>query len=320
MRKRGEPARVIPPPVAPDGVVGIAAPASNFDEARLTKGARVLNKAGRQTVYADSILERDLYFAGSHERRARELEDLFRRRDIAAIICARGGYGSNHLLPLIDIGIMRSHPKMFIGYSDITSLLTFICDHADMVTYHGPMVVTDYAEVPLSKINKQMVRAMAERFPGSFSQEVGTLTFDAVRAAQPRPGQAQGVLYGGCLSMLAASLGTPYEIKTENTVLFIEDVNTKPYQIDRMLMQLKLAGKFKDVRGFVFGEMLGCIQPSGQDYSLQEVILSVLGSLKVPIAFGLASGHVSKAQNVTLPIGMAVSLEVTPTKATLKGI
>jgi muramoyltetrapeptide carboxypeptidase len=102
--------------------------------------------------------------------------------------------------------------------------------------------------------------------------------------------------------------------------LFIEDVNTKPYQIDRMLMQLKLAGKFNAVRAFIFGEMLGCIQPSGQDYSLRDVILSVLSDLQVPIAFGLRSGHVSKPWNVTLPIGMPVNLEVAETNATLKGI
>ncbi|HUS18070.1 MAG TPA: LD-carboxypeptidase [Terriglobales bacterium] len=314
MRKRGEPARVVPPVPSRDGTIGIVAPASNFEEARLIKGCRVLNKAGHKTFYFDSILEKELYFAGGHARRARELEDMFRRRDIEAILCARGGYGSNHLLPLLDMGIIRSHPKMFIGYSDITSLLTYFCDQADMVTYHGPMVVTDYAEVALTKINHEM------RKLSRFENQLGELDFKQSRSKQPGPGSAEGVLYGGCLSMLAASLGTPYEIQTENTILFIEDINAKPYQIDRMLMQLKQAGKFKAVRGFIFGEMVGCIQPNGQDYSLGDVILSVLGELKVPIAFGLRSGHVSKPWNVTLPIGAAISLEVAEAQATLKGL
>jgi muramoyltetrapeptide carboxypeptidase len=314
MRKRGEPARIIPASPGTDSVFGVVAPASSFDESRLVKGCRVLNKAGYKTFYFDSILKEELYFAGSHERRARELEDMFRRRDVQAILCARGGYGSNHLLPLLELRVIRSNPKMFIGYSDITSLLTYFCDQADMVTYHGPMVVSDYSNVPLTKINKQMQSLSA------FETQLAELEFHQARMKQPRSGTAEGVLYGGCLSMLAASLGTPYEIQTENTVLFMEDVNTKPYQIDRMLMQLKLAGKFKDVKAFIFGEMMGCVQPGGQDYSLRDVILNVLGDLKVPIAFGLRSGHVSKPWNITLPIGTAVTLDVEEDHAVLKGL
>jgi muramoyltetrapeptide carboxypeptidase len=121
-------------------------------------------------------------------------------------------------------------------------------------------------------------------------------------------GVAEGVLYGGCLSMLAASLGTPYEIRTDGAILFIEDVATKPFQIDRMLMQLKLAGKFNGVRGIIFGEMLDCHQNKEQDYTLEEVMLRVVGDLGVPVAYGLRSGHVSR-QNVTLPLGVRVSLK-----------
>ena len=122
-------------------------------------------------------------------------------------------------------------------------------------------------------------------------------------------GRAEGVLYGGCLSMLAASLGTPHEIRTADKILFMEDVAAKPYQIDRMLMQLKLAGKLSGVRGIVFGEMLDCVQTKDQGYTLEEVILRVVGDLGIPVAFGLRSGHVSRG-NVTLPIGVRASLTV----------
>jgi muramoyltetrapeptide carboxypeptidase len=122
-------------------------------------------------------------------------------------------------------------------------------------------------------------------------------------------GEADGILYGGCLSMLAASLGTPHEIRTAGTILFIEDIAAKPYQIDRMLMQLKLAGKLKDVRGIVFGEMLDCRQSPDQDYTLEEVILRLVEDLRIPVAFGLRSGHVSHA-NITLPLGVKARLEV----------
>jgi muramoyltetrapeptide carboxypeptidase len=122
-------------------------------------------------------------------------------------------------------------------------------------------------------------------------------------------GQAEGILYGGCLSILVASLGTPNEIRADGTILFLEDVAAKPFQIDRMLMQLKLAGKLNGVRGIVFGEMLDCRQSADQDYRLEEVVLRVVGDLKIPVAFGLRSGHVSRA-NVTLPIGVRARLDV----------
>jgi muramoyltetrapeptide carboxypeptidase len=123
------------------------------------------------------------------------------------------------------------------------------------------------------------------------------------------PGKAEGILYGGCLSMLVASLGTQHEIRTAGTILFMEDVATKPYQIDRMLMQLKLAGKLNEVRGMVFGEMLDCRQGPDQDYTLEDVILRIVEDLRIPVAFGLRSGHVSRA-NITLPIGVQARLTV----------
>jgi len=129
-------------------------------------------------------------------------------------------------------------------------------------------------------------------------------------------GSAEGVLYGGCLSMLVASLGTPYQIRTAGTILFLEDVATKPFQIDRMLMQLKLAGKLESARGIIFGEMTDCVQHKGQGYTLEEVVLRVVGDLGIPVAFGLRSGHVSQ-RNVTLPIGVRAALTVDSREARL---
>jgi muramoyltetrapeptide carboxypeptidase len=122
-------------------------------------------------------------------------------------------------------------------------------------------------------------------------------------------GSGEGILYGGCLSILVASLGTPYEIRTEGTILFLEDVAAKPYQIDRMLMQLKLAGKLKGVRGIVFGEMRDCVQTAQQGYTLEEVVLRIVGNLGIPVAYGVRSGHVT-ARNITLPIGVRTVLTV----------
>jgi len=303
-------ARRKPPSLRPGDTVGIVAPASNVDRQMLDAGCQALRELGYRPFYFDSILQRDLYFAGSAERRARELEEMFLREDVRAIICARGGYGSNYLLEKLDLRKLAAHPKIFVAYSDITSLLTWFADEAKLVTFHGPMVTKDFANADgvdlaswqdaLSGVNEWALSAGARSVVKPLVE-----------------GFAEGVLYGGCLSMLVASLGTPYEIRTPGTVLFVEDVATKPFQIDRMLMQLKLAGKLRGVRGIVFGEMLDCVQSQNQDYTLQQVILRVVGDLGIPVAYGLRSGHVSR-QNVTLPLGVKARLQVSSTAVELR--
>lgn len=285
------------------------APASNIKREQLEAGCDALRKLGYKPFYFDSIFDKSLYFAGSTERRARELEEMFSREDVRAIVCARGGYGSNYLLDSINLANLKSHPKIFVGYSDITSLLTYISDAIGLVTFHGPMVAKDFAHsdgIDLASWKAALTAASEWTIDGTESDAKSLVA-----------GSAQGKLYGGCLSMLVASLGTPYEIHTAGTILFIEDVAAKPYQIDRMLMQLKLAGKFKDVRGIIFGEMLDCAQNKDQDYTLEEVVLGVVGELAVPVAYGLRSGHVSHG-NITLPLGVRAELNVDKKEGSLR--
>src|SRR5580704_2398837 len=294
--------RLKPPALQPGDTIGIIAPASNIKRESLEAGCEALRKLGYKTFYLDSILEKDIYFAGSAERRASELDEMFVRDEIRAIICARGGYGANYLLETLNLENIKTHPKIFVGYSDITSLLTYIMDSVGLVTFHGPMVTKDFAhEDGVDSASWEAALNGTSAWEVNFGPESGT------KALQP--GSAEGILYGGCLSMLVASLGTPYEIHSTGTILFIEDMAEKPYQIDRMLMQLKLAGKFADVRGIVFGEMLDCVQKKDQGYTLEEVILRVVGDLRVPVVYGLRSGHVSH-KNVTLPVGVRAELQV----------
>ena len=291
---------VKPPALRPGDTVGIVAPASNVNQADLEAGCEALRLAGYRPFYFDSILDRDLYFAGSLQRRARELEEMFTRDDVRAILCARGGYGANSLLPELDLEKITRNPKIFVGYSDITCLLTHFLDAAGLVTFHGPMVSKDWNHangIDLASCQSALSKTASWAVPVS----------DTVRALTE--GEAEGTLYGGCLSILVASLGTPYEIKTEGTILFLEDVAAKPYQIDRMLMQLKLAGHLNAVRGIVFGEMLDCTQSANQDYTLQEVIKRIVGDLGIPVAYGLKTGHVT-SNNVTLPFGVRAKLSV----------
>ncbi len=292
--------RIKPRALRPGDKVGIAAPASNVKREMLEAGCDGLRHAGYEPFYFESILERDLYFAGPVERRARELEEMFVRDDIRAIVCARGGYGSNYLPLKLDPTKIIPHPKILVGYSDITTLLCCVADSANFVTFHGPMVTKDFA-VPDGVDLDSWQNALGGAAEWSIAEGSGARPLLA--------GQGEGILYGGCLSMLAASLGTEHEVRTEGTILFLEDVAAKPYQIDRMLMQLKLAGKLKDVRGVIFGEMPDCRQSPDQDYTLEEVILRIVDDSRIPVAFGLRSGHVSRA-NITLPIGVRARLTV----------
>ncbi len=301
---------VKPPPLRPGDTVGIVAPASNVNRIDLDKGCDGLRQAGYRPFYFDSILEQDMYFAGSVDRRARELETMFSREDVRAIICARGGYGANYLLESIDLKIIQSHPKIFVGYSDVTAFLTYFSDAAGLVTFHGPMVAKDWAH------------GDGVDMPSWHAALSGTAAWELASDAASgviglAEGFGEGILYGGCLSILVASLGTPYEIKTVGKILFLEDVAEKPYKIDRMLMQLKLAGKLQGVRGIVFGEMRDCLQNQNQSYTLQQVVMRIVGDLGIPVAYGLPSGHVTAA-NITLPIGVRAALTVKDKEVSLK--
>jgi muramoyltetrapeptide carboxypeptidase len=299
---------VRPPALRSGDTVGIVAPASNINQAELETGCAALRREGYKPLYFDSILDRDVYFAGSVERRIRELEKMFEREDIRAIVCARGGYGANYLLQQLDLAKIAIHPKIFVGYSDVTALLTHFVDVVGLVTFHGPMAAKDWAHDDGVNIRSWLL-ALSQ--PASYDVPLNEEAIGLI------DGEAQGVLYGGCLSILVASLATPYQIKTAGKILFVEDIAAKPYQIDRMLMQLKLGGHLATVRGILFGEMLDCVQSSAQDYTLQEIIRRIVGDLGIPVVFGVKSGHVSSG-NITLPFGVQASLSVREKKVTLK--
>jgi muramoyltetrapeptide carboxypeptidase len=300
--------RLKPLALRPGDTVGIVAPASNVKRGELEAGCDALRRAGYQPFYFDSIFDQDLYFAGSVDRRLRELEEMFSRDEIRAIIGARGGYGTNYLLAGFDLEKVRAHPKIFVSYSDQTALLTYFLKATGLITFHGPMVAKDWAHEDGVDLTSWL-SAVSGTVPWELSADCGMSALVE--------GSAEGILYGGCLSILVASLGTPYEIETAGTILFMEDLGEKPYQIDRMLMQLKLAGKFNDVRGIVFGEMKDCLQTANQGYSLQEVVKRIVGELGIPVAYGLRSGHVS-SRNITLPFGVDARLDVRGEAASLK--
>ena len=302
-----KPAKIIRPAALRRGdKIGLIAAASSFNHERFLAGCDRLRHMGYEPVYSQNIFDRDLYFAGSVKRRTHEFQEFWRREDIAALICVRGGYGSNYLLEKLDYSMFAARPKILLGCSDITSLLTVVHDRTGLIGFHGPMVAKDIADGTFDEASWK------NALEGPASWSVQTAGIEVLRN-----GKAAGRLYGGCLSMLVASLGTPFEIQTDDTILFIEDVSEKPYRIDRMLVQLRLAGKLDRVRGFVFGEMLDCAPPKGETYTLQQVIMRVLEPYNVPIVYGLKSGHVTSG-NITLPIGVQAELEAEGTDVSLR--
>jgi len=281
------------------GTIGIIAPAGSVKEESLRRGSDELQRLGLQVYCPDSVLAEHRYFAGSHEQRAAEVMRMFDDSSIDAIFCARGGYGCHHIVSRLDADRIKTNPKIFIGYSDITVLLQFLENACQTVCFHGPMVAREFASGEPAYVRENLLECLTRATPG---QRIISPGLETLRA-----GYGRGPLTGGCLSLLTATLGTPYEIRPEGKILFLEDVNAKPYQVDRMLMHLKLAGKLERVQGVVFGEMLNCAASTGQTYGLQEIILDVLADFDFPILYGLRSGHTSTGA-LTLPLGVRVFL------------
>ncbi|MGZ4901261.1 MAG: S66 peptidase family protein, partial [Candidatus Angelobacter sp.] len=204
--------------------IGLIAPASSFSREGFLAGCDRLRQMRYEPVYPQNIFDRDIYFAGTVERRTHEFQEFWRRDDIVALICVRGGYGSNYLLEKLDYSMIAARPKILIGCSDVTSLLTAMSDRTGLVGFHAPMVAKDIADGTFD------LPSWKNALEGTPNWSVPTVGVEVLRT-----GKATGRLYGGCLSMLVASLGTPFEIQTEGSILFIEDIAEKPYRIDRML-------------------------------------------------------------------------------------
>jgi muramoyltetrapeptide carboxypeptidase len=284
--------------VSADSGISIISPASFAIPERVDLGVKRLQKLGYvPRLGAHTQARGPLFFAGTPEERAADLHAAFADPESSMVAAVRGGYGSNYLLEAVDLALVADHPKPFFAYSDMTGLQLRLLDQLGLPAFHGPMVAADfYLE---DGVHLESFHAALAGRPYSVGCAEGMRTLKA--------GSVRGTLYGGCLSILAALIGTPWEPATENKLLFIEDVGAKPYQVDRMLWQLRQAGKFDGVRGIVFGEMLDCSSPGAPDNLLEDAILSALNGIDVPIAFGLRSGHVSR-QNVTLIFGVEAEL------------
>ncbi|HEX9186468.1 MAG TPA: LD-carboxypeptidase [Vicinamibacteria bacterium] len=299
-----------PRALRPGDLVGVPAPAGPVDEAGLRRGVAELERLGFAVRVAEGVLDRRGFTAGTVASRLRQLHDLWADPDVAAIVCARGGAGTIQLLPGLDRGLLARNPKVLVGYSDVT-LLHLEMERLALASLHGPMVARELADGAEAYDHASLRHALTgEGEPYASGPE------DLEALAE---GRAEGVLRGGCLSMLAATAGTPWAPRRldEPAILFLEDVDERPYRVDRMLRQMRAAGMFEGVRGVVFGDMKGCAPGIDDDYSLQDVLLEALAGLEVPVAIGLSSGH-SSHPNVTLPLGVHGRLECAAGEARLE--
>jgi len=285
--------------------LAVVSPASTPRPELVQAGIDCLHGLGYCTVLYPHALDRGpLYYAGTVEQRVGDFHAAFADPAIDGIICTRGGWGSAELLPYLNADLIRANPKVFIGYSDHTSLHVWLAREAGLVSFYGPMVAADFAR-PGGCDAASWEHALG----GDAGWSLGTA--DGLRVLQP--GIADGTLAGGCISIFAEALGTPYAPLTaredEPRILFLEDVGTKPYKWDRLLLHLRYAGMLEHVTGIVFGDMRQCVQAE-EDALLEQAILHVLRDFEGPIAIGLRSGHVD-APNVTLPLGVRVKLDLT---------
>lgn len=280
--------------------LAVVSPASTPNAELVRKGVERLEAMGYKASVSEHALDRGpLYYAGTLEERLRDLHDAFADPEIDGIICTRGGWGSAELLPYLDTELIRANPKAFVGYSDHTSLHCWFQNEANLVTFYGPMVAADFA-----RDEGVDLASWSHGVGGTKEWTLGVK--DGLKVLQE--GVAEGVLRGGCISILAQSLGTPYAARTDDSILFLEDIGTKPYQWDRILLHLRYSGRLESVRGIVFGDMAQCVAMEEMEF-LERAILHSLRDFKGPIAIGLRSGHVNGA-NVTLPLNVRVRLDV----------
>jgi muramoyltetrapeptide carboxypeptidase len=293
-----------PPAVRSGAGISVIAPASFAKPERVERGLAALRASGFAPALSRHAAERGpLYFAGTPRQRLVDLHASFADENTSAVMCLRGGYGSNYLLDGLKPELIAKHPKPFFAYSDLTGVQLWLLDELGLPAFHGPMAAADFYLEDGVHLNSFHAALAGE----PYSVGAG----EGLRTLKPRTGMqtVRGTLYGGCLSILVALLGTPWEPRTDGKLLFLEDTGVKPYQLDRMLWQLRTAGNLNGIQGIVFGEMLNCVSPGAGPELLEEAILHALDGLNVPIAIGLRSGHVSR-QNVTLTFGVEAELTV----------
>lgn len=304
-------ALIRPKALRPGDTIGLITPATEVpDPDRLALAMRTINYFKLRMKRGRNVGKRFGNYRESIAARLDDLHAMFSDPEVKAVFCIRGGYASAHLLDSIDYDLIKRNPKIFLGYSDITAMHLAIQKRSRLVTFHGPIVLSRFTNYTQQHFRK----ALFETTPiGKVTNPPDSDELRPLHALRTvRPGVATGTLIGGNLSLIATTLGTPYEIDTRGRILFLEDVEEQAYSIDRMLTQLRLAGKLDQAVGVIWGECTDCgpraYQPSlVLPFSVGEVVDNILGDLKIPVLSGLTIGHSN--DQLTLPLGVVATLD-----------
>lgn len=297
----GETRRLITPPrLKPGDTVGLITPGSYITDDGLQKAIKNIESLGLKVKRGKHLRAENGFTAGTDAERLADLHAMFADPEVQGIWCARGGYGCGRLLPLIDYKLIRSNPKILIGYSDITALAIAITKETGLVTYHGPVGSSDFTDFTLGHLKRAVMKGgvfapilRPETIPEGSVYETYTIT----------PGRATGPLWGGNLSLLASLAGTDYAPPVKGSLLFIEDIGENPYRIDRMLTQLRQAWGLDRCAGIALGVFKGCeADPDDRSLTLRETLTERFGDLGVPVAYGFPIGHIPDM--CTLPLGV----------------
>jgi muramoyltetrapeptide carboxypeptidase len=284
--------QIRPPRLKRGDTVGIVAPASPFDAEQFDRGIQTIKSMGFQIHIPDDLYETEGYLAGTDEHRAAILHRLFADRKIKALVCARGGFGSMRLLPLLDFSLIQKNPKIFVGHSDISALLSAIYLKTGLVTFHGPLVTT-LSDAP-EKTRRAVTKAISKDRPHKIKVKNG-MTIHS--------GTASGRVCGGNLNTLNHLLGTPFAPDFENHLLFLEDRGEEPYRIDRMLTQMSQADCFQHLAGLILGDFIDC----GSEADIIQIFADTFADASIPIVAGCEAGH--GKQNLTIPFGLEATLD-----------
>ena len=297
---------VKPKRLKPKDLIGIISPASKpADDSRVERGVKYFESLGYRTAVGKNVGKQHGYLAGTDEERLEDLHSMFAHNEVKAIICVRGGYGSGRLIPKINFNLIKRHPKIFVGYSDITALQMAFLKKAGLVTFAGPMVAVDFHKDEIVEFTEEFFWRIV-----TSPKKIGKVQNpDGEPFYSLNGGKAEGRLIGGNLAVFNSLLGSRYLPDFKDKILFLEDIGEPPYRIDRMLNQLKLAKAFEQAEGVILGKFTDCAEEDEDTptLSLSEVFDDYLKDIKKPVIYNLKHGHIS--ENLTLPFGIKVKID-----------
>ncbi|MBK7499373.1 MAG: LD-carboxypeptidase [Ignavibacteriales bacterium] len=304
-----EPSVIKPPRLKAGDKIAIVAPGSYISEEELQDSIKNLNQLGFETTYSEKVLLQSGYFAGTDKDRAEDLMQKFSDKSVKGIICARGGYGCARILPMLDYDVIRSNPKVLVGYSDVTALLYGIYQKSGLISFHGPVGTSTFNDYSVNNFNKVLINPeRTNLFHNSTSGDDENI-YGITSIVK---GKGKGRLVGGNLAIMVSLIGTEFDVDYSNKIIFIEEIGEEPYRVDRMLTQMIQSGKFIHAAGVMMGIFRNCEgkqkDPSfSKTFTLMEVLKDRLSSLKIPVVYGMSFGHVK--DKFTIPFGSFAELD-----------